>query len=73
MMEFSTLIEKEEVRKALERRVLLARDTYYKICPNCGLNLDPGERCDCKDVSYVLSSRNPRIKNTLSNRGEGLT
>lgn len=21
---------------------------YYKICSNCGCNLDPGERCDCE-------------------------
>ena len=22
---------------------------YFNVCPNCGSNLDPGERCDCKD------------------------
>ena len=22
--------------------------SYYKVCPDCGCNLDPGERCDCK-------------------------
>lgn len=22
--------------------------TYYYTCPNCGANLDPGERCDCE-------------------------
>lgn len=21
--------------------------SYYRMCPNCGANLDPGERCDC--------------------------
>jgi len=21
---------------------------YYNVCPDCGSNLDPGERCDCK-------------------------
>lgn len=21
---------------------------YYKVCPNCGCNLDPGEKCDCE-------------------------
>lgn len=26
----------------------MARNTYYKVCPVCGLNLDPGERCECK-------------------------
>lgn len=20
---------------------------YYNVCPNCGCNLDPGEKCDC--------------------------
>ena len=22
---------------------------YYRICPNCGAALDPGEKCDCED------------------------
>ena len=21
--------------------------SYYRTCPRCGANLDPGERCDC--------------------------
>ena len=21
---------------------------YYRVCPNCGAHLDPGEICDCK-------------------------
>ena len=21
---------------------------YYNVCPNCGSNLDPGEKCDCQ-------------------------
>ena len=23
--------------------------SYYRICPDCGVNLDPGEICDCQD------------------------
>ena len=23
--------------------------SYYRTCPYCGANLDPGERCDCRD------------------------
>jgi len=23
--------------------------SYYHECPECGLNLDPGEICDCKE------------------------
>lgn len=22
---------------------------YYKICPECGAHLDPGEKCDCQE------------------------
>lgn len=22
---------------------------YYNTCPNCGSNLDPGEKCDCEN------------------------
>lgn len=22
---------------------------YYRECPYCGCNLDPGEHCDCRD------------------------
>ena len=22
---------------------------YYKVCEYCGANLDPGERCDCRE------------------------
>lgn len=22
--------------------------SYYRTCPACGANLDPGERCDCR-------------------------
>ena len=21
---------------------------YYNVCPKCGCNLDPGEKCDCE-------------------------
>lgn len=24
---------------------------YYEPCPRCGANLDPGEKCDCKEVT----------------------
>ena len=22
---------------------------FYKICPDCGASLDPGEKCDCRE------------------------
>lgn len=27
--------------------------SYYRTCPNCGANLDPGERCGCQDKEQV--------------------
>ena len=26
--------------------------SYYKTCPICGANLDPGERCDCREAQH---------------------
>lgn len=26
---------------------------YYWTCPYCGANLDPGEKCDCKDNKKI--------------------
>jgi len=28
--------------------------SYYKPCPDCGANLDPGERCDCKEDPHIM-------------------
>jgi hypothetical protein len=28
----------------------------YHTCPDCGANLDPGEKCDCKDKPKDLPS-----------------
>lgn len=27
----------------------MAKSTPYRVCPYCGCNLDPNERCDCQD------------------------
>ena len=26
---------------------------YYRICPNCGATLDPGEECNCTKEDYI--------------------
>ena len=26
---------------------------YYKICPDCGAYLDPGESCDCREEEHI--------------------
>ena len=27
--------------------------SYYRTCPHCGANLDPGERCNCFESRYA--------------------
>lgn len=29
---------------------------YYRTCPDCGANLDPGERCDCQEAQPAFLS-----------------
>ena len=31
--------------------------SYYRTCPWCGANLDPGEQCDCKEKAASGRSR----------------
>lgn len=33
--------------------------SYYRVCPNCGSHLDPGERCDCKTSERLSYHRQP--------------
>lgn len=32
--------------------------SYYRTCPYCGANLDPGERCDCRARETTDSAAN---------------
>ena len=32
--------------------------SYYRTCPECGCNLDPGEICDCKDNPPSFAGKN---------------
>lgn len=37
---------------------------YYRTCPACGCNLDPGERCDCMDKKKAApAQRTPGTAN----------
>jgi len=39
--------------------------TYYRVCPKCGSNLDPCEKCDCqKNVEQREESFEKHIKLT---------
>lgn len=33
--------------------------SYYRVCPNCGSHLDPGERRDCKTSERLSYHRQP--------------
>ena len=40
---------------------------YYHICPMCGANLDPGEKCDCEKERYKrneIYSKNLKVMPT---------
>lgn len=26
---------------------------FYNVCPDCGYNLDPGEKCDCRSEAEI--------------------
>lgn len=30
--------------------------SYYRTCPHCGANLDPGEKCDCQQKNAVMGA-----------------
>ena len=39
--------------------------SYYYICPKCGANLDPGEKCiDCEENEEVTSNEDDTEKVT---------
>lgn len=36
---------------------------YYNTCPECGANLDPGEKCDCRSSGEPIALKIPVLKN----------
>lgn len=45
--------------------------SYYHTCPDCGANLDPCERCNCKEkaaseAGTFESSKGQKSTNTVS-------
>lgn len=41
----------------------------YFTCPYCGNNLDPGERCDCRDE--VIREQSPAVKKKANQPATG--
>lgn len=43
---------------------------FYKECPLCGANLDPGEQCDCtekKEACTAATEQTSNVANSLKN------
>lgn len=35
--------------------------TFYNVCPKCGANLDPNERCDCEETAEKEKKRRDQL------------
>ena len=44
---------------------------YYRTCPDCGANLDPGERCTCWDPLWLIDVLMPD-GDTITTRIRGI-
>jgi len=38
--------------------------SQFRTCPDCGANLDPGERCDCRDTESFVPHRTGSLRQT---------
>lgn len=45
--------------------------SYYRVCPYCHCNLDPGERCDCRQSKEAKEHTFPLIKKTETDKKNG--
>lgn len=43
--------------------------SYYWTCPYCGNNLDPGEKCDCRDEKHSEIEQSNTADNYKSVQG----
>lgn len=41
---------------------------YYRTCPHCGCNLDPGEGCDCKNEKETAPPEPGTVSRAAGNR-----
>lgn len=47
--------------------------SYYVVCSECGCNLDPGERCDCKQSAFLQSPQTVTQKIRRHSGGQSTT
>ncbi len=43
---------------------------FYRVCPSCGANLDPGEKCDCEKVRKEKREKLEKIIRTNPYTGQ---
>lgn len=43
--------------------------SYFRTCPLCGCNLDPGEQCDCAEKEKKLRERKAEIERIVEQEG----
>lgn len=43
--------------------------SYFRECPRCGCNLDPGEQCDCIEKEEKLRKRKAEINRLAEREG----
>ena len=48
---------------------------YYNICPDCGANLDPGERCTCRQEHErrikIMRKQDQRMQRVIKQEKNG--
>lgn len=44
---------------------------YYRVCPDCGCNLDPGEKCDCREQEEKFKKQGEEIKKVIRTERSG--
>lgn len=44
---------------------------YYRICPYCGCNLDPDEKCDCREREEESKKQKEEMKQLLQTEHSG--
>ena len=43
---------------------------YYRVCPFCGSNLDPGEVCDCQQTPRTKEKQMPVMRKPQRNMAD---
>ena len=61
-----------EACKFVKNERLISEGKYYHTCPDCGANLDPGEKCDCQKEKKNVSEAGKDFGKAYENGGKDL-